>query len=357
MRRNNLVEFFLDTQQADKYISTHLYGAIADMHNADVSMDDASDLLSTSAAALVKDLSTTFEKRATIEKIVVDNKIKRKLSPFETYIALLKGYCAIAILIMPKAFVNGGWAASALLEVAAALITTICAAKLVQAGLMLKMYSYSLIVEKALGTKGRVALDFMIAATQFGFTVSHIVFIVESLKTTVDGAWGINTSPGLYAAAVVCILTPIAWERNIARFAFTYLIGVSLLVWASLVVTFYCFGVLSEERAISPSIVAIRPEGYLTTLGMAVYSFEGIGVVMPIMHACECPEKFTSILTSAMITLVIAIVVFSELCYLTWGNALTKPFVLEMLPGDTTLVIVTKILVCVNLVCTYPIAI
>ncbi len=46
--------------------------------------------------------------------------MKRKLSPFETYIALLKGYCAIAILIMPKAFQNGGWAASALLEVAAA---------------------------------------------------------------------------------------------------------------------------------------------------------------------------------------------------------------------------------------------
>ena len=49
-------------------------------------------------------------------------KIKRKMSAFETYIALLKGYCAIAILIMPKAFANGGWAASAALEVAAAVI-------------------------------------------------------------------------------------------------------------------------------------------------------------------------------------------------------------------------------------------
>ena len=252
------------------------------------------------------------------------NKVKRKLSPFETYIALLKGYCAIAILVMPKAFVNGGWAASALLEVGACVITTVCAAMLVQAGLKLKMYSYSLIVEKALGTKGRVILDFMIAATQFSFTVSHIAFIVEAFKTTVDHAWGLNTNPWLYATAVIAILTPIAWERNIAKFAFTYLIGVSLLVWASLVVSAYALGVLSSnEWKPGPDIEAIRPEGYLTTLGMAVYSFEGIGVVMPIMHACECPEKFTSILTSAMITLVSAIVIFSELCYLAWGSTLT----------------------------------
>ena len=296
------------------------------MHNADVSMDDASDLLNSSAAALLKDmsnLSTSFSKRAKFEDIVRKTKIKRKLSPFETYIALLKGYCAVAILLMPKAFANGGWAASAALEIAAAVITTACAAKLVQAGLMLKLYSYSLIVEKALGTKGRVALDFMIAATQFGFTVSHIAFIVASLKTTVDAAWGVDSNPWLYATAVICILTPIAWERNIARFAFTYLIGVLLLVWASLVVSFHCFGMLSEDRKLGPNVEAIRPEGYLTTLGMAVYSFEGIGVVMPIMHACEHPEKFPSILTAAIVTLVVAIVVFSELCYLTWGSALT----------------------------------
>ena len=43
------------------------------MHNADVSMDDASDLLNSSAAALLKDmsnLSTSFSKRAKFEDIV-----------------------------------------------------------------------------------------------------------------------------------------------------------------------------------------------------------------------------------------------------------------------------------------------
>ena len=34
------------------------------------------------------------------------------MTTFETYIALLKAYCALSMLVMPKAFENGGWAAS-----------------------------------------------------------------------------------------------------------------------------------------------------------------------------------------------------------------------------------------------------
>ena len=58
---------------------------------------------------------------------------------------------------MPKAFMNGGWAASALMEVGSGVISSICVVKLVQSGLKYKLYSYSLIVEKAFGGKrGRV---------------------------------------------------------------------------------------------------------------------------------------------------------------------------------------------------------
>ena len=358
MRRNNLVEFFLNEYEADKYMSTHLYGAIAGIHNAEASLDDASDIFNTSAALVLTEFSNqnTFDKKQWVTEKELQ-KMKKKMTPFETYIALLKGYCAISILIMPKAFLNGGWAASMGMELVAAAATTICALKLVQAGLKYKLYSYSLIVEKALGKKGRVVLDIMIAATQFSFTVSHMTFIVESSKTTIDKAYGVNSNPWIYAAVVICILTPIAWERNIAKFAFTFLIGILLILLSVIVVSFYCFGILYEKKELGPGIEAINTSGYLTTLGMTIYSFEGIGVVMPIMHACECPERFASILTYAIVTLVILYIVFSELCYLSWGTEMDKPIVTEMLPGDKTYVVVTKFLVCVNLLCSYPIMI
>ena len=189
MRRNTAVEFFLNVAEADKYLSTHLYGQIADiqLHNADVTVDDVSELFNTSAghALLEFSMQNTFDKKQWITEKQVQ-RMKRKMTPFETYIALLKGYCAIGIFIMPKAFLNGGWAASMIMEVVSAVVTTFCAVQLVKCGLEFKLFSYSLIVEKALGMKGRVVLDIMISVTQFSFTISQLTFLISSCKTTVD---------------------------------------------------------------------------------------------------------------------------------------------------------------------------
>ena len=86
--------------------------------------------------------------------------------------ALLKGYCTISILLFPKAVLHGGWLASAVFELVSAVITTICAIKLVQAGSELKIYSYQLIVEHAFGRTAKVILEAMIAITQFCFVLS-----------------------------------------------------------------------------------------------------------------------------------------------------------------------------------------
>mmetsp|Transcript_28543 Transcript_28543/g.20626 ORF Transcript_28543/g.20626 Transcript_28543/m.20626 type:complete len:89 (+) Transcript_28543:677-943(+) len=87
------------------------------------------------------------------------------LSPFETYIALIKGYCAMTILMLPKAFANGGWMASSIFLVVSGIVTTMCAIKLAESGLKLGIYSYSLIVEKTFGNVGKILLEIMIVLT------------------------------------------------------------------------------------------------------------------------------------------------------------------------------------------------
>ena len=110
-----------------------------------------------------KAFESSFAKRAKS----VENEVTRakKMTPFETYIALLKGYCSISIILFPKAVLHGGWLASALFELGSAVITTMCAIKLVQVGMKLKIYSYQLIVEHAFGPIARVMLEAMIAIT------------------------------------------------------------------------------------------------------------------------------------------------------------------------------------------------
>ena len=54
-----------------------------------------------------------------------------KVGKLKTFIALIKGYCAIVILIIPKSFINGGYLFSPITLAISAMITTYCALKLV----------------------------------------------------------------------------------------------------------------------------------------------------------------------------------------------------------------------------------
>ena len=57
VKRRNFVTLFLDNYNADKYIVTHLYGAL-DYLDANVSFDDLENIFDTSA----QNLSQTFDK-------------------------------------------------------------------------------------------------------------------------------------------------------------------------------------------------------------------------------------------------------------------------------------------------------
>ena len=48
--------------------------------------------------------NTTFERRKDKAERDMKKAKKLKMTTFETYIALLKAYCAISVLIMPKAY-------------------------------------------------------------------------------------------------------------------------------------------------------------------------------------------------------------------------------------------------------------
>lgn len=51
--------------------------------------------------------------------------------------------------------------------------------------------------------------------TQFSFCLAQAVFIIESLTTSVNAAFGLNTPKWYYAVGLMIILTPMAWVRDI----------------------------------------------------------------------------------------------------------------------------------------------
>ena len=48
----------------------------------------------------------------------------------------------------------------------------------------------------------------------------------------------------MYTIGIICILTPIAWVRDIAKFSFTFMIGNFMILFTTLVVASYCFSTI-----------------------------------------------------------------------------------------------------------------
>ena len=83
----------------------------------------------------------------------------------KTFFTLIKGFVATGMLFLPKGFNNGGYLFSSLTVVASAVMTFYCAYILLQ---MKVAFSGSIsdIGLRALGTKGKAAVDVALASSQ-----------------------------------------------------------------------------------------------------------------------------------------------------------------------------------------------
>jgi proton-coupled amino acid transporter len=57
-------------------------------------------------------------------------------------------------------------------------------------------------------------------------------------------------------------------------------------------------------------------------VGSAIFSFEGIGIVLPVAEVTQKPEQFTKILTAVLIVTMVIYTSFGEFCYYVWGDDL-----------------------------------
>ena len=67
-----------------------------------------------------------------IEGLKFNAKKSQKLNSWQTFISLIKGYCAIVVLILPKSYQNGGYAVSSLTLVLSCIVSTYCGVLLIR---------------------------------------------------------------------------------------------------------------------------------------------------------------------------------------------------------------------------------
>ena len=207
------------------------------------------------------------------------------------------------------------------------IISMVAVHKLIDTGLSTKIYSYPLIVEKVLGKTPRIILEIAIALTQFSFVTSYIVYLIESWSTGMESVFGVKGELYMYAIVVFVIYTLMSWVRDLTKFSFAFILGVVMIMITLFAVVGYGSWLVAEQGGAGPDLQFFNSSGYMNTLGFTIYTYEGIGVVMPIMETTADPSRYKEMVTYAFVAMIVIYTLFPEFCYYAWGSNLDEAIV------------------------------
>ncbi|KAJ2917436.1 hypothetical protein MD484_g2996, partial [Candolleomyces efflorescens] len=237
----------------------------------------------------------------------------------QAVLMLLKSFIGTGVLFLGKAFMNGGLLFSALTFVFIAAISLYSFLLLVDTKFVVSG-SFGDIGGALYGSWMRYLILGSIVVSQIGFVSAYTIFVAENLQSFVLGVTNcLKLIPVPYFILMqLVIFLPLALIRDLAKLSSTALIADAFI----LVGLLYIFG--SEIRIIADRGIAdvkmFNPRDFPLFIGTAVFSFEGIGLVIPITDAMREPHKFPKALSGVMAFLVVLFGGAGALAYLAFGS-------------------------------------
>ena len=215
----------------------------------------------------------------------------------------MKSFIGTGILFLGRAFLNGGLYFSTAFIVVIAFVN-------MWAYLLLIYTSYKVpgsfgdIGGILYGNKMRLAILSSIAISQMGFVSAYTVFVAENLKAFVTAVSESNLAlPTIIFILIQApILTPLALYRNLTKLSLTALIA-DVFILIGIVYLFSQEISILVTSGIAKDVKLFNKENYPLFIGTAVFAFEGIGLIIPVVESMKEPKKFPYVLSGVMIVL------------------------------------------------------
>lgn len=271
------------------------------------------------------------------------------------------------VLGLPYAFKRTGWALSLMTLLAVAGLTQYCMMLLIKTrrklesvnGLKNNIASFGDLGFTVCGTFGRLIVDVLIILAQAGFCVGYLIFIGSTMADLFYSSTATNLHPkilGLVPKSIY-IWGCLPFQLGLNSVAtLTHLAPLSIFAD---VVDLGAMGVVMIEDVVVmlKQRVAVKAFGGLSVffygMGVAVYSFEGIGMVLPLESEMKDKEKFGRVSFFTMIFIFLMYGSFGLLGYLAYGEETADMITANMGSGIVSTLV--KLGLCVNLFFTLPI--
>lgn len=260
-------------------------------------------------------------------------------SNVQTFFTLLKAFIGTGIIFLPRAFRNGGILFSSITLVTVAVITTLCFRLLLQCR---HKYGggYGDIGEHIGGPRLRSLILASITISQLGFVCAAIIFTAENLQAFLKAIFSHVGSLGSTPVLIIsqlAILIPLALIRNISKLGPSALLADVFILLGLGYIYYYDVASIATRGGLHPSVELLNSNSFTLTIGSSIFTFEGIGLILPIQGSMKRPDKFSSLLYTVMAIITILFTAVGALSYGTFGFD-TKTEIISNLPQGDPLV-------------------
>lgn len=168
-----------------------------------------------------------------------------------------------------------------------------------------------------MGDKGRKFVDFNILSSQTGFAIAYLIFIGQQMDQVIcfETLYEECNLKFLYIIIAGIILTPICWLRSFKYLAYVSMASNIFLIFSLFIIIGYCFQHHSEHPEFSENLNMMSFSAIPLFFGIAVFDFEGNGVVINLHASMKEPEKFEKVLNICLSIYVASLCIFSTIAY------------------------------------------
>jgi len=269
---------------------------------------------------------------------------------FQTFANTFIAFVGSGLMGMPYAFQSVGVGLGCLVMVAIGGVSVWCMLKLLEAkkkaNETFNVKSYGDVAWLAGGNVAFGVIQGSLVLTQTGFCCAYLVFIMENTRAVLS-----DVPPTTILIMCLAILMPVVLLRHLKFLApfsmFANMTNLSAL-GVVYVVDFMVMGEEHEQKA-----RYFKPEGLTYFFGVAVYCYEGIGMVIPLEDSMKAKEDFSWVLVGTMLLVSAVFLTFGMCGYMAFKDD-TEGIVTLNLPGGVVSNFVQTALCC-GLLFTYPI--
>lgn len=258
-------------------------------------------------------------------------------TPFGAAMLLLKSFVGTGVLFLPRAFLNGGMLFSNVVLLFIAALSYYCFLLLVSVRLKVHA-SFGDMGGQIYGKWFRNFINFSLVLSQIGFASAYIVFVSENLQAFILAVSKCRTDILIQWVILMqmIIFLPLSLYRNINHIQKLALVADLFILLGLLYLYFYDIKTIVEQGGFA-DVKAFNPTDWTLFIGTAIFTFEGIGLVIPIQSGMKDPKKFPKVLGIVMVIITVVFISMGALSYAAYGSK-TKTVIILNMPQDNKFV-------------------